>query len=58
MFMKSIFRFSKQTKRNYVPKILKDPKFTRTGVSLPKKFYPSVSIPDNIPNSHLYVVPN
>ena len=30
--MKSIFKFSKFTRRNLVPNILKDPKFTKTGI--------------------------
>ena len=40
--MKNIFKFSIYSKRNLVPNILKDPKFTKTGIAEKKKFKPLI----------------
>ena len=51
--MKNIFKFSRFSKRNLVPNILKDPKFTRTGLNI-KKEKNQVYDLTNVENPHLY----
>ncbi|CAK82214.1 unnamed protein product (macronuclear) [Paramecium tetraurelia] len=57
MFKKIIQGFSKYSHRSTIPSLLKDPRYTRRGISKPKgetRMLRKPSIPDNIPNAHLY----
>ncbi|CAD8140939.1 unnamed protein product [Paramecium octaurelia] len=57
MFKKIIQGFSKYSHRSTIPSLLKDPRYTRRGITKPKgetKMLRKPSIPDDIPNAHLY----